>query len=279
MSILDRIVATKREEIELLKQQSSLADWQTRARDAEPPRDFLRPLQTAPPIRLIAEVKKASPSQGIIRADFDPVPIAQAYATAGASCISVLTDEQYFQGKLDYLQQIRQHVDLPLLRKDFILDPIQVWQARASGADAVLLIAECLDRESMHELHNEIVSAGMTALVEFVRCKKPGSSARFTTQIGGREQSGPEHVQGRFAAFDSSPCADTGRDRFCFGKWHSKCPRFATAARSFRRCHPGRTNTVRAAGRRVGNAATYSRLSDGLDEEYNRQGCRPVAGL
>ncbi len=101
---------------------------------------------------IICEVKKGSPSKGIIRADFDPVTIAQSYEKAGACCLSVLTDEQYFYGSLDYLEQIRKVVKLPLLRKDFIIDPYQVYQARVAGADAILLIAAALDDDKLREL-------------------------------------------------------------------------------------------------------------------------------
>ena len=118
------------------------------------------------PIRLIAEVKKASPSKGVIREDFRPVEIARTYQKHGAACISVLTDRPYFQGSLDYLRQIRAAVDLPVLRKDFIIDPYQVIEARAAGADAVLLIAECLDDRQLRTLHDAIVDLGMTPLVE-----------------------------------------------------------------------------------------------------------------
>jgi indole-3-glycerol phosphate synthase len=124
-------------------------------------------LSGGPPIRLIAEVKKASPSKGVIREDFDPVEIAQIYESHGASCLSVLTDESYFQGSLEYLRRVRAAVGLPVLRKDFIIDPYQVVEARAAGADAVLLIAECLDDEMLKTLHDAIVALGMTPLVEF----------------------------------------------------------------------------------------------------------------
>ena len=102
----------------------------------------------------------------MIRADFQPVEIARTYQRHGAACISVLTDEPYFQGRLDYLRQIRAAVDVPVLRKDFIIDPYQVLEARAAGADAVLLIAECLDDRQLRELHEAIVALGMTPLVE-----------------------------------------------------------------------------------------------------------------
>ena len=115
---------------------------------------------------LIAEVKKASPSAGVIRADFDPVQIAKTYALHGAACISVLTDEAFFQGSLDYLRQIRAAVEIPLLRKDFIIDSYQLVEARAAGADAVLLIAECLDDCNLRKLHSEAIQLGLTPLVE-----------------------------------------------------------------------------------------------------------------
>lgn len=134
-----------------------------------PPLDFLAALNSGDQtsqVSLIAEVKKASPSKGVIRDDFDPVAIAETYAAAGASCISVLTDEHFFQGHLDFLKAIRSAVDIPLLRKDFILDESQIYQARAAGADAVLLIAECLTPQRLKELHDLIVQLGMTPLVE-----------------------------------------------------------------------------------------------------------------
>lgn len=166
-TILDKIVETKRQEIGRAKAALPLAELSARLKDAPPVRDFFAALAAAGPIKLIAEVKKASPSKGIIRADFDPVGIAKIYETHGASCLSVLTDEQYFQGSLDYLRQIRAAVDIPILRKDFILDTYQLVEARAAGADAVLLIAECLDDCNLRKLHNEAVELSLTPLVEF----------------------------------------------------------------------------------------------------------------
>jgi len=165
-TILDKIVATKREEIARAKAETPESALRDRLADAPPVRDFLAALAREGPIRLIAEVKKASPSKGVIRADFDPVAIARTYQEHGASCISVLTDEPYFQGRLEYLRQIRAVADLPLLRKDFIVDPYQVVEARLAGADAVLLIAECLDDDALGRLHEAIVALGMTPLVE-----------------------------------------------------------------------------------------------------------------
>jgi indole-3-glycerol phosphate synthase len=165
-TILDKIVATKRGEIERAK--LAVPETQLRATltDAPPVRDFFTPLATGSRVKLIAEVKKASPSAGIIRADFAPVGIARIYAEHGATCISVLTDEPYFQGRLEYLAQIREAVNLPVLRKDFILDTYQLLEARVHGADAVLLIAECLDDCNLRKLFNAACELGMTPLVE-----------------------------------------------------------------------------------------------------------------
>ncbi len=165
-NVLDEIVATKRREIEAAKAARSETQVRRAAEDALPARNFFDPLAAGGEIKLIAEVKKASPSAGVIRADFRPVEIAKIYERHGASCLSVLTDEHYFQGSLDYLRDVRQAVGLPVLRKDFILDVYQLYEARAAGADAVLLIAECLDDCKLRKLHNEAVSLGMSPLVE-----------------------------------------------------------------------------------------------------------------
>lgn len=165
-TILDQIVETKRHEIARAKELIPEDRLRAALPESPPVRSFFDALAGGPPIRLIAEVKKASPSKGIIREDFRPVEIAQTYQRAGAACISVLTDEHYFQGSLEYLRQIREHVEIPLLRKDFILDPYQLLEARVAGADAVLLIAECLDDCHLRSLHNEAIELGMTPLVE-----------------------------------------------------------------------------------------------------------------
>lgn len=165
-TILEKIVAAKRKEIAAAKQKIPESDLSGQLASAPTPRSFFEPLAEAGPIRLIAEVKKASPSAGLIREDFDPVAIAKTYEAHGASCISVLTDEQFFQGSLDYLRAVRSAVGLPVLRKDFIIDSYQLLEARAAGADAVLLIAECLDDCNLRKLHNEAIELGMTPLVE-----------------------------------------------------------------------------------------------------------------
>lgn len=167
-TFLDQIVATKRSEVQALKERTSLPELEARARDLPPTRGFLRALREhAPEVALIAEIKKASPSKGVIRPDFDPVAIARAYAEGGATCLSVLTDETYFQGHLDFLDRVRQAVSLPLLRKDFLLDPIQVYQARCAGADAVLVIVAVVPSPArIAELAHDAALVGMDTLVE-----------------------------------------------------------------------------------------------------------------
>jgi indole-3-glycerol phosphate synthase len=165
-TVLDKIVAAKRREIADCRVRTSETELRRKLADAPPPRDFFAALAAPGPIRLIAEVKKASPSAGVIRSDFDPVAIAKIYEEHGASCLSVLTDEPFFQGRLEYLEAVRAEVAIPVLRKDFILDSYQLLEARAAGADAVLLIAECLDDCNLRKLHNEAIELGMTPLVE-----------------------------------------------------------------------------------------------------------------
>jgi len=170
-TILDEIVAHKRREIAAAQSVCPVAVLERRAADAAPARNFFAALAAPGPIRLIAEIKKASPSRGVIRQDFDPQGIARTYAAHGATCISVLTDERFFQGSLDDLRSVKQSIGLPVLRKDFILDPYQLLEARAAGADAVLLIAECLDDCHLRSLHNEAVRLGMSPLVELYEPK------------------------------------------------------------------------------------------------------------
>lgn len=165
-TILDKIVATTRQTIAKDKANVPAERLARSISDAPPTRDFYAALARGSEVRLIAEVKKASPSAGLIRADFDPVEIAKTYEASGAACISVLTDEPFFQGSLDYLAAIRQSVDLPLLRKDFIVDSYQLLQARAAGADCVLLIAECLSPDELKRLHDEATELGLQTLIE-----------------------------------------------------------------------------------------------------------------
>lgn len=165
-NVLDKIVAVKRQEIAAARERKPLEALREELTAAPPVRNFFAALNTGGPLRLIAEVKKASPSAGLIRPDFDPVAIAVTYQRHGASCLSVLTDEQFFQGSLDYLREVRRAVGIPVLRKDFILDSYQLVEARAAGADAVLLIAECLDDCNLRKLYNEAIELGLTPLVE-----------------------------------------------------------------------------------------------------------------
>ncbi len=165
-TVLDRIVANKREEIAFAKTRRDLQSLIEGAMHGPEIRDFMLALQGHDYVRLIAEVKRASPSKGMIRAQFDPTDIALAYEAGGAAAISVLTDEPFFQGRLGYLTSIRDAVGIPVLRKDFILDEYQVYEARVAGADAVLLIAECLEGNELKQLYDLIQGLGMTALIE-----------------------------------------------------------------------------------------------------------------
>lgn len=184
-TILDKIVAAKRREIDERQVQQPIQQLEAAVAAAPPPRDFFAALSQPGAIRLIAEVKKASPSKGLIRPDFKPIEVARTYEQHGAACISVLTDDPYFQGSLDHLRAVRREVSLPVLRKDFILDPYQLLEARAAGADAVLLIAECLDDCGLRSLHNRSLELGMTPLVELYEpANLPRVLAAGATLIG-----------------------------------------------------------------------------------------------
>jgi indole-3-glycerol phosphate synthase len=163
--ILDDIVRDKRADLERAKAAMPLAALQQRPLFQAARRDF-RAALVARRRAIIAEVKKASPSKGVIRADFDPVAIATRYAAAGAAALSVLTEERYFQGHLDHLAAVRAAVDVPLLRKDFLFDPYQLYEARAYGADAVLLIVAILPDDRLHALRQVADELSLTALVE-----------------------------------------------------------------------------------------------------------------
>jgi indole-3-glycerol phosphate synthase len=167
MNILDKIVEEKKREIAKLPARIIAAgDLRDALLEHGERRDFVAALKQAKHIGLIAEVKKASPSAGIICKDFDPVRIAKEYEAAGASCLSVLTDENFFQGSLDYLRQIRAAVTLPLLRKDFIIDERQILEAIEWGADAILLIVSILTDDQLKKFHALAKDAGLAALVE-----------------------------------------------------------------------------------------------------------------
>jgi indole-3-glycerol phosphate synthase len=164
--ILARIVETKWAEIAAAKARASEAELERRVASLPPCRGFERAVRAPGELRVIAEVKKASPSAGVIRTDFDPVRIAETYERHGAACLSVLTDERYFHGHLDFLTAARAAVGIPVLRKEFILDRYQLVEARAAGADAVLLIAEILPGSRLKELHAQAVALGLDVLVE-----------------------------------------------------------------------------------------------------------------
>ncbi|NOX20723.1 MAG: indole-3-glycerol phosphate synthase TrpC [Nitrospirae bacterium] len=168
MDILREIFQRRKLRLEEARARVSLSEVRAKALDSPEPRNFLgaikRPEST--PIRYICEIKRASPSKGLIREDFSPVEIAQIYQDYGAACISVLTEEDYFQGSLDYLRQVRQTVQVPLLRKDFIFDEYQIYEARAEGADAVLLIAAMLSRAQAEELFHLSSELGLGVLFE-----------------------------------------------------------------------------------------------------------------
>ena len=167
--ILNKILARKREEVAVAKRERPLAELREAARAAVPPRDFtgaLRAKISGGKAAVIAEIKKASPSKGLLRAEFDPAAIAASYAAHGATCLSVLTDRDFFQGAPQHLGEARGACALPVLRKDFIIDAYQVFEARALGADCILLIAAALDGARMRELESLAKDLGMAVLVE-----------------------------------------------------------------------------------------------------------------
>lgn len=169
MTILDEILAHKRTEVAERQRVRSLDSLRAEAEACPPTRGFADALERkvlAGASGVIAEIKKASPSKGVIREAFDPVSIARSYAKGGAACLSVLTDERYFQGHDDYLEAARAAVDLPVLRKDFVVDAYQLYEARALGADCVLLIAAALDAQQLTTLHEAATALGLDVLVE-----------------------------------------------------------------------------------------------------------------
>ena len=164
--ILDTIIAHKQKELQIEAEQVPLATLKSKLANLPPTKDFRAAIAQFGNINLIAEVKKKSPSKGIIREDFDPIQIAETYAKNGAAAISVLTDVRFFDGRLDYLSSIRQVVDVPLLRKDFTIDPYHIYQARVAGADAILLIVAALTKDQLREFMDIAASLSLASLVE-----------------------------------------------------------------------------------------------------------------
>ena len=167
--ILEKIIADKQLEVEQRRAQTSLDDLKSRIEPMDKCRNFYKAVTKANRrrgINVIAEVKKASPSAGVIRQDFDPVDIARIYKKCGADAISVLTDEKYFQGRLEYIRQVKEVVNLPVLRKDFIIDRWQIYESRAAGADAILLIAEALTPGKIMDLMIAAAELSLTTLLE-----------------------------------------------------------------------------------------------------------------
>ncbi len=186
--ILNKILATKAEEIAAAQAKISLAELQALAAQQAPVRDFVGAIRNKiaeGKAAVIAEIKKASPSKGVIREDFKPAEIAASYEQGGAACLSVLTDEQYFQGSADYLKQARAACTLPVLRKDFMVDVYQVYEARAIGADCILLIAAALTLPQMQQLESVAHSLGMAVLVEVHNGEELAQAVQLTTPLLG----------------------------------------------------------------------------------------------
>ena len=186
--ILNKIIATKREEIAAGQAQQSFAQLEAQAANQSATRDFVGAIRqkiACGQPAVIAEIKKASPSKGVIRADFHPADIARSYAEHGAACLSVLTDRQYFQGAPEYLQAARAACQLPVLRKDFIVDRYQVAEARAMGADCILLIAAALSTAEMQALEAQAMDYGMAVLVEVHNAEELAAALPLRTPLLG----------------------------------------------------------------------------------------------
>ncbi|MFK7839642.1 MAG: indole-3-glycerol phosphate synthase TrpC [Bdellovibrionales bacterium] len=184
-SVLKEICDVKAEHVQVQKQKQSVTDLEQQIRSIAPPRGFIKALKSSKGPSLIAEVKKASPSKGIIRQDFDPQDIANIYKDNGASCLSVLTDQPYFQGSDEIFQAVRKTVNLPLLRKDFMVDPYQIIESRALGADCILIIMAALSNQQAKELYNTALEYDMDVLTEVHNAEELERCAYFEPKMIG----------------------------------------------------------------------------------------------
>lgn len=184
-TVLEKICARKAEHVEEKKKSTSLEELKERILRAPQPKGFIKAIKAQNGPALIAEVKKASPSKGIIREDFDPTNIAGIYEDNGATCLSVLTDEPYFQGCDDYLLSVKKHVNIPALRKDFMIDPYQIYESRALGADCILIIMAALSDEMAKEIYALATSLNMDALVEVHNEEELERSLQFNPEMIG----------------------------------------------------------------------------------------------
>jgi indole-3-glycerol phosphate synthase len=187
-NILDIIVKTKWEEIERFKQTTPVGELKSSPKVKLPSRNFVQSIKhhhKSKQPAVIAEIKKASPSKGIIREDFDPVEIAKSYEQNGASCLSILTDEIYFKGHLSYLNLVRSEVNLPILRKDFIVDPYQIYQAKAEGADCILLIVAILTDKQLVDFEKIAMDLDLAVLVEVHDERELHSALKLKTPLIG----------------------------------------------------------------------------------------------
>ncbi|MEM8612843.1 MAG: indole-3-glycerol phosphate synthase TrpC [Cyanobacteria bacterium P01_H01_bin.105] len=239
-NILEKIVWRKETEVERLREKTPLAELQRQVLTATPPLDFAEALRhgnTNPAV--IAEVKKASPSKGVIREDFDPVAISTAYEKGGATCLSVLTDQSFFQGSFDYLAQVRKTVKLPLLCKEFIIYPYQIYLARIHGADAILLIAAILSDKDLGYFTRIAKALGMTPLVEV-------HTAEELDRVLNIEQVNVLGINNRNLE-DFSVSLDTTQDLLTHASTHARAHEFLFISESGIN-HPDDVNRVKKAG-------------------------------
>jgi indole-3-glycerol phosphate synthase len=210
--MIRQIVEQKKEEVRDRKSRVPLQELRSRIRDLEPTRGFYKALAQGGGIRLIAEMKKASPSKGILRDDYHPAALARIYEENGATAVSVLTDAPFFQGSLDDLEAVRRAVGLPLLRKDFTLDPYQIYEARAHGADAVLLIAGLLSRSQIEDYFSTAKEIDLDTLLEVHRARELEIALQTPVEILGINNRDLESFEVRLeTTFDLLPLIPPGR--------------------------------------------------------------------